>query len=144
MKNIIHMDLILLFLSTIGLIAILVRSELFKRVREVLTNGYKASKERQILGLSIKLLEKQSKAERFKTISYFLIRLFVHLFVYYFGRPLLWFLDQIFNCELCMSVWAGAACYLFLEYELYFVSYVLSSVAVVYLYFKIADRIEKI
>ena len=137
------MKLTLFFLSTIGLVAILVRSGLFQKVREVLSDGFKASKEISGFDLSLSNILKLSKAERIKAIAYFLIRLFVHLFVYYFGRPLLWFLDKIFNCELCMSIWAGAACYLFLEYEVYFVTYVLSGAAVVYLFFKIADRIGK-
>jgi len=54
-----------------------------------------------------------------------------------------WFLDEVFGCELCMSVWMSVVAALVWEYQLWFVIYCGYGVTISYLYFRIADYVKK-
>ena len=59
------------------------------------------------------------------------------------GNRVWWFFDEVFDCELCMSMWMAMAAVLIVVLDLWFVVYCGYGITFCYLYIKVVDYVRK-
>ena len=126
------MNLILYFLSVIGVTILLVRSNLVAPLRYLFNQWYSFCIKRRLFPLSKR--------------TWYLSILLVVVNIY---RALTlipsWFLSKVFGCYNCMSVWVASGLYLYMYTYTDTVElaiHVLSAVAVTHSFFVLHDRIK--